>query len=436
MRVLVVAYHFPPDPAVGGLRALKLARAFRAAGHEVVVLAAAISLPETIVEDGIAIHRVRSGAGLRELLVRLQRPGRHAIAAAASDDRDFSDRSDDGYAAPHHLPAWKRFVFSLMWLPDDRQGFILPAVRAGSAIALPHLIYTTAPPNSIHIVGRLLKRSLGVPWISEYRDPWTDNPSKPAHVRSRMSDAMERWLERWALRAADAVVAVTAANAASLSRKLSAGRGRSRDVLVFRNGIDRILDTPPPDRDGPIRILYLGDLYLHRDPLPFLRGLASLMRRNRLRPESVTVDFYGSCRYFHDVSIQATVEELGLSTIVSVHDRIPHHQVSTVLAEADVLLLLAQKQPAQVPNKLYEYLGARRPILAFLDRDGESATLLRQAGRHTLIVDDDPSGVENAIENAVRTARKGQLLETATIDHLSADRQFEALVTTAETIAR
>jgi hypothetical protein len=54
-----------------------------------------------------------------------------------------------------------------------------------------------------------------------------------------------------------------------------------------------------------------------------------------------------------------------------------------------------------VANKLYEYLGARKPIIAFGEADGESLQMLAQAGGHYLISQDDPKSVEAILEKAL-----------------------------------
>ncbi len=65
-----------------------------------------------------------------------------------------------GYTVPTRVPFWKRAIFSLLWLPDDRQGFIGPAVRAArSLLRRGDIVYTTAPPFSMHLVG--LRLGLG-----------------------------------------------------------------------------------------------------------------------------------------------------------------------------------------------------------------------------------------------------------------------------------
>lgn len=98
---------------------------------------------------------------------------------------------------------------------------------------------------------------------------------------------------------------------------------------------------------------------------------------------------------------------------------------------ADVLLLLAQRQPIQVPNKLYEYLGAARPIVAFVDEKGESASMLRRANGHFVVTEDTPdidSVVRAALEAPINNWRPADraLLETWTTEVQFA--HYEALL--------
>ena len=103
---------------------------------------------------------------------------------------------------------------------------------------------------------------------------------------------------------------------------------------------------------------------------------------------------------------------LGLTDVVRIHDWLPHATAKSFMDEADVLLLLAQRQPDQVPNKLYEYLGTRRPILAFADSDGETARMLQQVGGHHVITGDDAGEVERALYEMIVSAPCGNGIKT------------------------
>jgi hypothetical protein len=437
MRILLVTYHFPPDPAVGGIRALRAARTFVSAGHEVQVIAAHYDASLKDVNDGIRVQRVRSAAGIRGLLQRTRRLLRTS-SATDSDASSDGERSQEGYSIPRSVALWKRFLFALMWLPDDRHGFIRPACRVARALHASmrfDIVYTSAPPHSIHLVGHRLKKSIGVPWIAEYRDPWTDGPGKPYHVRTRLTDAIERVLENRCLRSADRVVAVTKHASDRLSKRLAA-LGRRSPAVVIRNGIDRFLGPVAADRSGAVRILYLGDLYLGRDPEPFLRAVSTLCSHGEIDKASVRIDLIGSCRYFHGVSVAQLAEDLRIADLVNIADRVPHEAVHALLEQSDVLLLLAQGQPSQVPNKLYEYLGARRTILAFADAAGESAAMLRQVGSHYLVTESDSTAaIADIVKAAIMHSRDTCSSLADVAREWSAEAEFRKLVSLTEELS-
>jgi hypothetical protein len=396
-RVVLIAYHFPPDPAVGALRAAKVARMLRAAGYGVDVITARLPGEAEIRptdDSDLVIHTVAPMPMPRDLFSRFK-----ARLRAARGSQKASEMAAATWTAPTQVPLWRRFLFSLLWLPDDRQGFIVPAWRKARACvrAGARLVYTTAPPYSPHLAGLALKLSGGVRWVMELRDPWSDNDQKPWWVRTRLTDALDARLERWCLRRADLVVAVSEGIERRLSGRMPV-RGQGR-LLVARNGIEHLTGpTRPPRLPGPMCIAYTGTFYYSRDPRPFLRGFEATCRKHSLGPDQVQVDFVGACRTIGSVSVEREIETLGLSDIVHIKDWLPQAAVKDLVDKADVLLLLAQQQPDQVPNKLYEYLGTRRPILAFADTDGETARMLRRVGGHHVLTGDDEAEVQQALE--------------------------------------
>lgn len=422
MRVLLIAYHYPPDAAVGAFRAGNVAAALRAAGHEVVVIAGPGTTGRDEGADGV--HRVRPVIDPRRFLARTRRDPAIPADAGAGDPTP-----EQVWTPPAKTPGWKRLIGALLWLPDDRQGWI-PAVVA-KAIRMRgrfDLLYTTGPPFSGHLAGLVLRPLLRARWAAEFRDPWTDTPGKPEHVRTRATDSFERWLEGRCLRAADHVITVTDATGELLRRRL--GPGRADKVSVVRNGIDTLAAAPSPGTPSH-RIVYVGNIYHQRDPRPFFEAVASLARAGRL-PADTSVQFIGDCNAYRGVDLVRYVDAIGIGDRVRFLDPMPHSECQRMVADADVLLLLAQDQPAQVPNKLYEYLGARKPILAYVDRAGESAQLLESAGGHHLVYggDDDDAGAR-ALERALGGVPPSHSREEEEfLENLLTARQMERLVAT------
>jgi glycosyltransferase involved in cell wall biosynthesis len=393
-RVILLAYHFPPTSEVGALRAQKIAESFVRRGAHVhvitVELPGSASTPDT---EGITVHRVRPHLDLRGLYRRFTRRGRAEPPATGSGAKE------ETWRPPERNSFIKRHVSAAMWLPDDHQGWVMPAARRACELAVGgcDLLYSTSPPPSVHLAGLLTRWRARIPWVAEFRDPWTDNPGKPSFVRSRWSDAAERFLERRCLSSASGVVTVTESAAERFRTRLR--EQSASKVIVVRNGIDH-LDPPFEPRTTVERVIYVGSLYKDRDPRPFLRAVSQLARSGRLS-SAFTVELIGDCRSLLGVSIEAFVQTEGLDGIVRFTDTIPHSEALARLRDADLLLLLAQHQPLQVPNKLYEYLGARRPILAFADAEGETARMLRDLGGHSVIDHDDEPLILSVVEAAI-----------------------------------
>lgn len=121
-------------------------------------------------------------------------------------------------------------------------------------------------------------------------------------------------------------------------------------------------------------------------------------RENRHDQPGLQVLFVGRCHQFKGIPVSGLIRHLGLNGFVRLEGLRPHEQVRSLLREADVLLLFAQHQPFQVPNKLYEYLATGTSIMAFVDREGESARLLREVGGAELLFEPEVDDVSAALE--------------------------------------
>lgn len=291
---------------------------------------------------------------------------------------------------------WKRYLLSLLLLPDGEHGFIVPSVLRGlrEVRAGIDLLYTTGPPISTHLVGLLVKRATGIRWVAEFRDPWVveSAPLQPPNLRSPLADGIHRWLYRQCLDRADHIVAVTAATADVLASEFP--MPSRQNVTLARNGIPEMptIDTGHVSESDTFRIVHLGDLYGFRSPEVFFEALATI--RGEGAGEGLPpfrVDMVGHRDEARAEVYQRMSVRLGIDRVVRFRDWVPFEVGQDLLAQADLLLLIAQRQPLQVPNKLYEYLGHRKPILAFADRDGETAAMLRDVGGHYLVTEhDDP----------------------------------------------
>ena len=422
--ILLITQAFPPAPLVGALRAGNVARAYRDAGYRVIVVTATTAGEQPGLRSwlpGVDVHTVALGPRYRERLTRIQRRLQVQGSGAVSRNGALAPSGPEPKGpAPGGLRA---LLLSLVWIPDDELRFVLPAYKVARRLlrgTSVDLVYTSAPSHSTNLVGLLLRRLHRRRWCAEFRDPWAFANSAP--VTPFVQRANE-YLERLCITSADALVTVTDLTADLYRSRLGSNADK---VLVIRNGIPGMGERPSRPDDAPFRIVYSGSIYGGRDPRPFLHAVAKVARDSDVR---LAVDiFVGEARSTGDVPLESSIEELGIGGIVRVRDWLPHADIQQVIQESDLLLLLAQHQPLQVPNKLYEYLGTRVPILAIADDEGETARMLRQVGGHYVVGRDDVEEIAIALRQAIRGRGLYTSANSIVLEEWSTARQMARLV--------
>jgi glycosyltransferase involved in cell wall biosynthesis len=421
-RVIVLTAIYPPDIRVGGQRPAKLVRYLREAGVEVdVVTDATTGAVSGIGPAGERIHPVAASRTVRDVVATAlkRRKGGAPVSGGTSTS------PVGGVQHPSRL---RREVRSLLVAPDLSRGLIGPMARKVSELLAegPAVVYSTAPPFSVHLAAWRAKRGQRAPWVAGFRDPWFSGPTGEHGTRTLGIAIVDRILRR-AFRSIDLCVAASE-GIADWWRET----GTDAPAVVARNGIDSLTDAVPArrsDAPGP-DLLYLGELYGGRDPRPFFAGLRQFCDHNDPTCASLQAWFVGEVAHFGALSTQQLIDDAGVHAWVGLRKPVPHADALELLKRSRVLLLLAQGQPRQVPNKLYEYLGTRKPILAFVDDTGESADLLRRAGGHFLVTEHTASeAIPETIAAALRAAGRDELVgDQAFLATLSSDAQIRLVV--------
>jgi glycosyltransferase involved in cell wall biosynthesis len=166
---------------------------------------------------------------------------------------------------------------------------------------------------------------------------------------------------------------------------------------------------PDPARSlpGQFAMTYTGSLYMWRDPTGVMVALRRLFDEGTITPGEVVLNLVGRCQVARGRSVQAIASELGLDTVVRVPGPVSRREALRYLVHSDLLLLLAEGLTLQVPGKAYEYLRARRPVLA-LAPEGATADLIRETRAGVVVAPDDVPAIAAAIERFVRLWRAGR----------------------------
>ena len=427
--LLLVTYYFPPSGGAGVQRTLKFAKYLRDAGVEPVVLTveagAYPSLDPTLaadVPDGVEVVRTRAldPFGLYGALTGRSR--REAVAVGSVQADSLGKKAG----------LWAR---ANVFLPDARVGWVPFAVRAARRLVRAgrvDAVLTSGPPHSTHLVGLALRRTLaarGVPWVADFRDPWTGINFYDELPMTRPARAFDAALERGVLRAADAVVTVSPTWARELEAKGGLAPGAA---WVIQNGFDPDdLDPPAPPAPGAFTLTHVGSLYGSRDPEALWAAVAALRGRGGLA--RLRIRLVGRV----DSAVRASLDRHGLTAITDEGGVVTHAEAVAEMAAAGLLFLSIEpvrNADGILTGKLYEYLASGRPVLALGPPNGDAARLLAETGGGRLLDWTDADGIEAALRDAYAAWERGEPQPGAAPDALASlsrpaqTRELAALV--------
>jgi glycosyltransferase involved in cell wall biosynthesis len=363
--VLFVTYHFPPSAASGTHRILGFARHLPEFDWRVVVVAPPGTPFEPV--DEALLNRV------------------------PVDTRVYHVNFPAGRA---YWPL-RKIAKKASWLP-----FAIAALPRIMAAEKPDVVVTSGPPHCVHTVGRYLKRRFGVRWLADFRDPWmtTNYLSR----RRKWYDPLARREERRVFNSTDAIIV----NAPNAGKALAHNVPRhAHKIRCVTNGYDPAPFAEERTRESKSRfvITHAGELYAGRDPRPFLDAFDKLLTCEPESRERVSVDFVGPPTGV-GFNLHVEVARRGLSDVVQLSGQVPYEESLDRMAKSDLLLLIDNPdRRIGVPAKLYEYLGANRPILALAAADSDVAWVLRKARRtHRLAAANDPNAIRTCLQELLR----------------------------------
>ena len=278
--------------------------------------------------------------------------------------------------------SWKKrlslWIRGNCFIPDPRIGWVRPSVRYLKEYLREHpvdAVVTTGPPQSMHLIGRGLKRALGVRWIADFRDPWTEMFYYKHLGLTAASDRRQHRLEQSVLDEADAVISVT-----PLVQKDFQAKTRTPVVLIT-NGFDEedFPELSAPDREIKFRLVHTGLFAADGNPLNLWDALARRCAADPAFRARLEIRLAGKV----DAAVTDAIRARGLGDNLVELGYLPHDETVREQRAADILLLPLRQEPEYakvLPGKIFEYLAARRPVLGIGQEDGAAATVLRDAG--------------------------------------------------------
>ena len=371
-RVLVIAYYWPPSGGSGVQRWVKFVKYLPAEGWQPVVFAPENadypSLDPTLESEVPADVEVLRGP--------IWEPYAAYRKLTGAKSTQVTEISSGPKTWKQRLSLWIR---ANLFIPDPRVGWVKPSVKALKKYLSEHpvdVIVTTGPPHSVHLIGQRLHEDLGIPWIPDFRDPW----SKMYYLKHLpMTGGTWRKLLRMEKSVLDSCNTILACTPL-MQEDFQAMTGTP--VAMITNGFDQEdFSGQAPAPDGFFNLVHTGLFAADGNPLALWSVLGQMAAADPDFREQFRLRLVGRV----DREILDAIAREGLSGNVVPLGPCSHADAVREQRAATLLLLPLRNDPQYkpiLPGKLFEYLAARRPVLGIGQPDGAMARVLAgtQAG--------------------------------------------------------
>jgi hypothetical protein len=253
-----------------------------------------------------------------------------------------------------------------------------------------------------------IHKNFGIPWIADFRDIY-DQKGLPEHDRGQ---SYLKKVESRMISSASAIVTVS-----EPLKKILQTR-HTQPVYEITNGFD------PSDYDGEVQqkreifnIVYTGKIIFPlRDPSPLFEALTTLINANKVQASKICISFYGT--ESEDILDRLIQNYPVLKNVVRIFPRVSFRESIKIQKQACILLHLAHGgQKGIMTGKIFEYLGARRPILC-IPGDNDCVDALLEETKAGVVC-------RNSEETAVQFLHWYQeWQQTGTVPHDARDEQI------------
>ncbi len=406
-QVLFITYYFPPAGGSPVQRILKYTKYIQSFGWQPVIL--------TVNEGAFAVNDPDLAEQIPADVEVIRTPAWDPFAwYGRLTGKSKSEALSVGFTSASR-PDWKehlaRWVRANVFLPDARVGWVRPAIKAGKALIETHhfeAMLSNGPPHSVHLIARSLHRKYQIPWLADFRDPWTDIDYLADLPQTRLARKMDAALERSVLEEADRVVTVSPTCARMLEAKTPHVK-----VDVIYNGFDASdFEDLTPAPESSFVLLYAGSMNAARNCPDLWKSIADLRKAGEL--SQFRLRFLGSV----DVSVRESLAAYNLLDCTEFLGTVSHHQTLTHMAGSALLLLAINRvgRPLEqgiAPGKMYEYIASGRPILGMGPKDGDAATILNETQAGQMFDVENGPALHDLLRNHYDAWAKGQPIEGA-----------------------
>ena len=381
-KVLIISYYWPPSGGAGVQRWLKFVKYLPEFGWQPIVYTP--ENPEYPAVDESLVKDVPEGVEI--LKQSIWEPYTWYRQFLGDKDKKIgagfvSDKKEPGLLLK--ISVWVRGNF---FIPDARKFWIKPSINYLTKYLEENpvdLIVSTGPPHSMHLIALGLKKSLGIKWVADFRDPWTNIDFYKELMLSGWADRKHKSLEQQVLKSADLSLSI----GYTMTEEFKALG--AKNVETVTNGFDEA-DFPDSDLklDEEFTISHIGTFSPSRNQPTLWRALSELKTENEDFAQQFKLRTVGVVDY----SVRSAIIEAGLEDNWDEVAYVPHEKLLQYQRASKVLLVSINNTPNAtgiLPGKFFEYLASGRPILAIGQKKSDIGTVLGKTNAGVIVEADN-----------------------------------------------
>jgi len=394
LKALIITYYWPPAGGSGVQRWLYFVKYLREFGIEPVVFT--VENPNYPIHDSSFKEQIPDD--LEVIRQKIFEPNTFFRKINLQTGAGFLHQNPSSFQKTLH------YIRANFFIPDARKFWIRPSVKSLTKYLKNNKIdwlITSGPPHSVHLIGKKLKEQTDIKWLADFRDPWTDIDYFHQLPLTSKSIQKHKKLEKSVLTAADIVSVVSK----TMQKKYSP---INNNCHVITNGFDGEIEKKVV-LDKKFTLTHVGSFNADRNPTIFWKTIRAIIDENPVFEEQVQINIVGKVA---DEVIKS-IEFNRLAKYVTCIDYLPHDEVFSHMKKSQLLLLFLNNVPSAkgiVTGKVFEYLRAKRPILAIAPVNGDLAEIIdkTKAGNSTDF--DDMETLKKNIYSYFNTFSEGKLV--------------------------
>lgn len=419
-KVLVITYYWPPAGGPGVQRWLKFVKYLPSFGIQPIVYVP--KNPNYPVLDDSLNREVPNS--IKVLKKSILEPHQLGVLVSKKQIKTMSTgiiADEEKQSKIQKLMLYARGNF---FIPDARVLWVKPSIKYLQGVLQKEkieTIITTGPPHSLHLIGMGLKSKLpNLKWIADFRDPWVNIDYHSQLKFTKHTQQKHEKLELQVLQKADQVLVT------SFKTKYEFEEKTSTPIDIITNGYDEV-EQMDIDLNEAFSIVHTGSLLSTRNPENLWAVLAELVNENKHFKQFFELHLVGKVSQV----VLDRIEEFGLKEYVYLDGYLSHQASIKVMHQAQLLLLVEannNKKCGIIPGKLFEYLMAKRPIVAIGPKEWDVEQIIDETKAGKVFNYQNQASLKEQINLYFNSFLKGKLnINTKDISHYSRKNLTEKL---------